>query len=193
MVFTSSHICDAFIKKNSNGYEFTNDDWKIIWSSLLFAGARYMSSPEAVNFTDVFIKESEVSPMLKVVHHSISNFPDERYFYQFTPEHQAWLDAVSKQIYEIGFEPILINPVHANREEIFNVVSPLVEHYVFQNVPDLKDIHRAFADIVASSLALAIEEIALQAPMFSLELTKKRYGASQVYFALAIFLFNQTV
>ena len=152
-----------------------------------------MSSAESIDLTRTFISESKVDQLLKSVNNLINLNPDERYFYQLKDQHQEWLSAVNKQIYEIAFEPVIKDRSLANRQTIYNEVLPMVEHYVFQNVAKLEDIHRAFAEIVGSSLALAVEEILLQEPIYGMEMTKSRYGASQVYFSFSIFLFNQTV
>jgi hypothetical protein len=190
MVLNSSHICDAFVRNNCNGYKLNNDDWKTIWSSLFFAGARYMTSPASLEFTDKFIAESGVHQIVKSVNNIVKLSPDEKYFYQLSDQHQEWLDAVSKQIYEIAIEPLLNGTMEPVRQAIYIEVLPLVEHYLFQNQEKIDESQKAFSEIVASSISLAAEEIVLQAPIYGSEMTKSRYGAAQVYFAMAIFLFK---
>lgn len=68
----------------------------------------------------------------------------------------------------------------------------MVEHYSFLRLPSIRDAHHAFAEIAASSLSLAAEEIVLQTPIYGIEKTKSRYGAAQVYFSFAMFLHVQT-
>ncbi len=193
MALTASHIVDAVSQDNELTQNLKEKDWELIWSSLLFGALRYISTPDAIEFLNLLIQNSEINREFKLVHQKVSTEPDEAIFYSFTAEHQQWLTSVSKQIWEIAFEEGLTNHTNVNRNYIFEQVLPMVEHYVIRNANPLTDTHRAFTQIVASSISLAAEEIISQEPKYGLQATKERYGACQVVFALAIFLFNQRI
>ena len=193
MVITASHICDASSRDLDLTANLSDKDWELIWSSLLFGGLRFMSSAESIEFTNLFISNSNISDKIKKVHGKVSTEPDEAVFYAFKPEHQEWLNSVNKQIYEIAFEEGLIKHTNVDRNYIYEQVLPFVEHYITRKASPLTDVHSAFTQIVASSISLAAEEIISQEPRYGLQATKDRYGACQVVFSLAMFLFIQRV
>jgi hypothetical protein len=193
MVITASHICDASIRDLDLTSGLTNKDWELIWSSLLFGGLRFMSSAESIDFTNLVIGNSNVDEKLKEVHRKVSTEPDETVFYSLKPEHQEWLNTINKQIYEIAFEEGLLKHTNVDRNYIYEQVLPFVEHYITKKANPLTDTHLAFAQIIASSISLAAEEIISQEPKYGLQATKDRYGACQVVFSLAMFLFIQRV
>ena len=193
MAITASHIVDAVSKDKKLTQNLKEKDWELIWSSLLFGALRHISTQDAIELTILIIQNSEINEEFKLVHKKVSTEPDEAIFYGFTPEHQRWLNSVNKQIWESAFEEGLTRHTNVNRGYIFEQVLPMVEHYVIKKANPLTDTHQVFTQIVASSISLAAEEIISQEPIFGLQATKERYGACQVVFALAIFLFNQRV
>ena len=193
MAFTASHICDASFKDKELTGSLENKDWELIWSSLLFGSLRYLSTAESIEFTNNFIQFSNINDELKAIHKKVSTEPDPGIFSSLSSDHQRWLNTVNQQIYEIAFEEGLIRHTNVNRQYIYEQVLPMVEHYVTRNADPLTKTHFAFTQIVSSSIALAAEEIISQEPTHGLQLTKDRYGACQVVFALAIFLFMQRV
>lgn len=193
MLITASHICDASMVDKELTEVLNEKNWELIWSSLLFGTQRWMTTQESINFTNVLIRNSKVNEKLKTIHNKVITTPDEKFFYNITDIQKEWLNAVNKQIYEIAFEEGLMKHTNINRSYIYQQTLPMVEHYVTRNANPLTNTHLAFTKIVASSISLAAEEIISQEPRYGLQATKDRYGACEVVFSLAIFLFNQRI
>jgi len=189
MIITASHICDGMIKSPDPMQALDDQVWKDIWSALLFGGLRYLSTEESIEFLYRLLDSSEIDLRLKTINADIKNKPDEELFYELPPARIELMKTIDKQIYDLAFEEALHDLSKLDRNRIFNEVFPMVEHYVYQHVKEVQKYHQAFASIVASSIALAAEEIISQEPRYGLEATKNRYGACQVVFALAIVLF----
>jgi hypothetical protein len=193
MLITASHICDAFMMDKELTKTLSEKNWELIWSSLLFGAQRYMTTSESIKFTNDFIQYSQVNDKLKTIHNKVITKPDEKIFYKITDKQKEWLNAVNRQIYEIAYEEGLIKHTNVNRAYIYQQTLPMVEHYVTRNANPLTNTHLVFTQIVASSISLAAEEIISQEPRYGLQATKDRYGACEVVFSLAIFLFNQRI